>query len=49
MFKHLERMTPEEREEFQIDVRTIEWKLACMVYIFGLQKYLLKQDVVCPS
>jgi len=42
IYRYIEMMTPEERDEFQIDPKTIEWELATKVYIYGLQKYMLK-------
>ncbi len=32
-----------------MDPKTIDWKLGVMVYIYGMQKFILKQEVICPT
>jgi hypothetical protein len=42
-------MSPEEQIEFAIDVQAINWSTAIRLYFYGLQKYILLQDVVNPA
>lgn len=35
-------MTIEEKEEFDIDVRRVDWRLMTKIYIYGIQKYVMK-------
>ena len=41
-------MTAEEREEFFIDPRIIDWDFYVRAYIHGMQTYILKEDVISP-
>ena len=49
IYKYIAEMIPEDRENFQIDPKTIDWPLATKIYIYGMQKYILKQEVICPT
>ena len=42
---YLKLMTAEEKNEFQIDVKTIDWEIAVWRYAYGMQKYYFNQDV----
>lgn len=33
-----------DQKEFPFDLRTINWKTCCENYMFGIKKYLLKED-----
>jgi len=51
--KNLEDMrqfcTEEEKEIFQLDVTTIEWKRYLLTHAWGLHKYILKENVEPPQ
>lgn len=41
----LERMTPADKEEFCIDVGKVDWRVYMYNYMYGLQKWVLKEQV----
>jgi hypothetical protein len=47
--EYITEMTPKELLEFPINTKDINWSIAVRVYIYGLQKYILMQDVVNPG
>ena len=42
-------MTPEERNTFLLDVTIINWRSFLMNFNYGLQKYILKENVDPPG
>ena len=42
-------LSPEEQQKFQLDVTTIDWKFFFYHFCYGLQKYVLKENVQPPG
>ena len=42
-------LTPHEREIFQLDITTVDWKTFFYLFNYGLQKYVLKENVEPPG
>ena len=42
ILEYLKILSPQEAQEFQIDVRTINWELGVKLYLYGMQKFILK-------
>ena len=42
-------LTPNEREIFQLDISTVDWKYFFYLFNYGLQKYVLKENVEPPG
>ena len=40
----LEVMSPEEKLEFDFDIRNIDWNSAYYDFIYGMRKFYLKED-----
>lgn len=45
----LKRMTKEDAEIFFIDSREINWQQAIKSYVYGIQKFCLKQQSIFPD
>ena len=42
-------MSDEERAEFNIDVKSINWREAELNFIFGIRRFFLKEDILAPE
>ena len=42
-------MSNEEKEEFQIDVMQIDWRIVIQDYLFGIRRFYFKEDVLPPE
>ena len=40
---------PEERSEFDIDIRSIDWRECFFAFTFGIRRFFLKEDVPSPE
>ncbi|CDW87851.1 male sterility protein [Stylonychia lemnae] len=43
------QMSQDEIKEFQFDAKTIDWPLYVKIYVYGMQKFILKEEVICPT
>ena len=42
-------MSPEERNEFKINVRLINWDIAIRNHCFGIRRYYGLEDIIEPT
>ena len=42
-------MSNEEKEEFQIDVTTIDWNIVIKDFLFGIRRFYFREDVLQPE
>ena len=42
------RMTPEERTMFYIDTKTFDWAIGTSLYLYGIRKFIWKEDAINP-
>ena len=44
----MEMMTDEEKKEFYMDVKNINWENCLKLYAYGVQKYMMGRDPISP-
>jgi hypothetical protein len=49
IYKLLGMLSPEEREEFDCDIRRVDWNTLFVYYIKGMAIWALKEDQVSPE
>ena len=42
-------MSDSERQEWNMDLKSIDWREAEMSFMFGIRRFFLKEDILAPE